>query len=51
MGSLAHNHETWHSYKWRGQAVEGQGSRGSQAWINNKRQRASHPAGRFVSTK
>lgn len=51
------NHATWHNYKQHGQGLEGQGSPGGQAWINNERQRASHsdaftfPDGGFVVIK
>lgn len=40
MHCQGRNRETWQSYKWRGQAVEGRGSLGGQAWINNERLRA-----------
>lgn len=42
MRSQARNLVTWHDYKQRGQAMEGRGSLGGQAWINNEKQRASH---------
>ena len=57
LRSQARNHETWHSYKQRGQALEGWGSLGVRAWINNERQTASHadaftyPDGGFVVIK
>lgn len=57
MRSQAHNHVTWHDYKQRGQALEGWGSLGGQAWINNEKQRACHadafmyPDGGFVVIK
>lgn len=57
MCSRGRNHETWHSYKRRGQAAEGRGSLGGQVWVNNERQKASHadactyPDGGFVFAK
>lgn len=57
MCSQARNHETWHNCKQRGQALEGRGSPGGQAWINNERRGASHsdaftlPDGGFVVIK
>lgn len=57
MRSQGCNRETWHSYKQRGQAAEGRGSLGGQAWVNNEGQRASHadaftcPDGGFIVTK
>ena len=40
MHSQGRNRETWQSYKRRGQAAEGRGSRGGQAWTDNERRRA-----------
>lgn len=37
MRFQARNHETWHNCKQRAQALEGRGSRGGQAWVNNEK--------------